>query len=104
ATALQLQVGGEMRGPWMRPRLAGVLAPGLGINPGTLTLLNRVTFNSTSSYKVDANSTSAKADKVLARGVTINGGAQFFFSDHGSGTLPTGTVFTLISNTATTAI
>ena len=84
--------------------VAGVLAPGLGINPGTLTLLNRVTFNSTSSYKVDANSTSAKADKVLARGVTINSGAQFFFADHGSGTLPTGTVFTLISNTATTAI
>jgi autotransporter-associated beta strand protein len=84
--------------------VAGVLAPGLGINPGTLTLLNRVTFNSTSSYKVDANSTSAKADKVLARGVTINSGAQFFFADHGSGTLPTGAVFTLISNTATTAI
>jgi len=63
-----------------------------------------VTFNSTSSYKVDANSTSAKADKVLARGVTINSGAQFFFADHGSGTLPAGTVFTLIGDTATTAI
>src|SRR5438477_12074899 len=84
--------------------VAGVLAPGLGINPGTLTLLNRVTFNSTSSYKVDAHSTSAKADKALAKGVTINSGAQFFFADHGSGTLPTGTVFTLISNTATSAI
>jgi hypothetical protein len=40
----------------------------------------------------------------VARGVTINNGAQFFFTDHGSGTLPTGTVFTLISNTAITAI
>jgi autotransporter-associated beta strand protein len=84
--------------------VAGVLAPGPAITTGTLTLLNRVTFNSASSYKVDANSTSAKADKVLARGVTINSGAQFFFADHGSGTLPTGTVFTLISNTATAAI
>jgi len=83
---------------------AGVLAPGLGTNPGTLTLLNGVTFNSASSYKVDANSTSAKADKVVARGVTINSGAQFFFTDHGSGTLSVGTVFTLISNTAATAI
>jgi len=31
-----------------------------------------VTFNSGSSYKVDANSTSAKVDKVVAKGVTIN--------------------------------
>jgi hypothetical protein len=83
---------------------AGVLAPGSGTTPGTLTLLNGVTFNSASSYKVDANSTSAKVDKVVARGVTINSGAQFFFTDHGSGTLSLGTVFTLISNTATTAI
>jgi fibronectin-binding autotransporter adhesin len=83
---------------------AGVLAPGLGTTPGTLTLLNSVRFNSASSYKVDTNSTSAKADKIVARGVTINSGAQFFFADHGSGTLPAGTVFTLISNTATTAI
>ena len=97
---------GRIRGPVAigTATVAGVLAPGLGISPGTLTLLNRVTFNSTSSYKVHANSTSAKADKVLARGVTINSGAQFFFIDHGSGTLPPGTVFTLISNTATTTI
>lgn len=83
---------------------AGVLAPGLGTAPGTLTLLNSVRFNPKSSYKVDANSTSAKADKVVARGVTISSGAQFFFTDHGSGTLPAGKVFTLISNTAPTAI
>ena len=83
---------------------AGVLAPGLGTTPGTLTLLNSVRFNPKSSYKVDANSTSAKVDKVVARGVTISSGAQFFFTDHGSGTLPPGKVFTLISNTATTAI
>ena len=31
---------------------AGVLAPGLGTTPGTLTLLNSVTSNSASSYKV----------------------------------------------------
>jgi autotransporter-associated beta strand protein len=82
----------------------GVLAPGFGTTPGTLTLSNSVTFNSASSYKVDANSTTAKVDKVVARGVTINSGAQFFFADHGSGTFAPGTVFTLISNTDTTAI
>jgi hypothetical protein len=79
-------------------------APGVGTTPGTLTTLSRVTFAAASSYKADANSTAGKADKLVAKGVTINTGAQFFFSDHGSGTLSSGTVLTLISNTATTAI
>jgi len=83
---------------------AGVLAPGSGTTPGTLTLLGSVTFNAASSYKVDANSTSGKTDKLSAKGVTINSHSQFFFADHGSGTLPAGTVFSLIINTATTAI
>ena len=81
-----------------------MLAPGLGTTPGTLTVLNSVTFNSASSYKVDVNSTTGKGDKVVAKGVIINNGAQFFLTDHGSGTLPAGTAFTLISNTATSAI
>ena len=45
-----------------------------------------------------------ETDKLLAQGVTINSHSQFFFADHGSGTLPAGSVFSLISNTATTAI
>ena len=82
----------------------GILAPGVGTTSGTLTALSRVTFAAASSYKVDANSTAGTADKLVAQGVTINTGAQFFFSDRGSGTLSSGTVLTLISNTATTAI
>jgi hypothetical protein len=43
-------------------------------------------------------------DKVLALGVTINSGAEASFADLGTGTLPTGTVFTVIDNTAATRI
>jgi hypothetical protein len=52
-------------------------------------------FPLVTSYKVDANSTAETADKLVAKGVTINTGAQFFFSDHGSGTFTSGTVLTL---------
>lgn len=41
---------------------------------------------------------------MVARGVTINSGAQLFFGPIGTGTLAVGTVFTVIDNTATTAI
>jgi hypothetical protein len=46
----------------------------------------------------------ATADKVIAYGVTINSGAQFSFTDIRNGTLPPGTVFTVIDNTAATSI
>ncbi|PYK93743.1 MAG: hypothetical protein DME36_08365, partial [Verrucomicrobia bacterium] len=81
------------------------LAPGITLKPGTLTLLSTVAFNSSHAFfKVDANSTAATCDKLVANGVTINSAAQFVFTDHGTGTLPAGTVFILISNTAATAI
>ena len=46
----------------------------------------------------------ARADKVIAIGVTINTGAQFSFQDSQATTLPLGTVFTIIDNTAATSI
>ena len=49
-------------------------------------------------------SKNARADKIVAKGVTINNGATFSFSDLNSSTLPLGTVFTVIDNTATTPI
>jgi autotransporter-associated beta strand protein len=76
-----------------------VLAPGyvqgLG-SPGTLTIYQTLTFNSDGVYRVKVNSSSATSDEVVASGVTINSGAQFSFADLGTGTLPTGTVFTVI--------
>jgi hypothetical protein len=41
---------------------------------------------------------------VFAVGVTINSGARISIDDLGSGTLPPGTVFTIISNTGTALI
>ena len=40
------------------------------------------------------------AGKVTASGITINSNVSFTFVDSGTGTLPVGTVFTLINNTS----
>ncbi len=83
-----------------------VLAPGFEttVNPGSLTIQSALTFNSDATYKVQLNSTTSKADKVSAHGVTINGAAQFTFTDLGKSPLPNGTVFAVIDNTAATPI
>jgi autotransporter-associated beta strand protein len=71
---------------------------------GTLTIKKALTFNSTGTYQCELMSKNARADKIVAKGVTINNGATFSFSDLNSSTLPLGTVFTVIDNTATTPI
>jgi autotransporter-associated beta strand protein len=84
-----------------------VLSPGYqhGANKlGALTIQSALTFNSDATYEVEVNSSSTTADEVIANGVTINTGAQFSFADLGTGTLPPGTVFTVIDNTAATPI
>jgi autotransporter-associated beta strand protein len=82
-----------------------LLSPGYKkVNPGTLTIHRKLTFNSDATYKVELNSTTGQADKVVAAGVTINAGAQFSFADLGSGTLALGTVFRVINNTSETPI
>jgi hypothetical protein len=43
-------------------------------------------------------------DQVTAVGVSISPGAQLDFVDIGNGTLPIGTVFPVIDNTAATSI
>jgi autotransporter-associated beta strand protein len=84
-----------------------VLAPGyvhgLG-SPGALTIQSALTFSVDATYNVDVNSSNATADEVVADGVTINSGAQFSFADIGNGTLPNGTVFTIINNSSATPI
>ena len=82
---------------------AATLAPGNGSRLGALTLLNTLMFNSRATYKVNLNSNAATGTEVVATGVTINTGALVSISDRGTTTLPSGTVFTIISNTATTA-
>ncbi len=85
----------------------GILAPAHGTGHQlTLTMQSTLTFNaaSTYTYTAKAKMNKARADKVIAKGVTINNGATFNFSGIIQGTLSQGFVFTLINNTATTPI
>jgi hypothetical protein len=79
------------------------LAPGTN-GPDTLTISKTLTFKADGSYKCELSLGRAKADQVHANGVTIENGAQFVFLPKGNQTLTTGTVFTVINNTAATAI
>jgi hypothetical protein len=57
-----------------------------------------------STYQYGLKTSNTAADQVAAKGVTIKIGAQFLFTGIGNTALATGTVFTAINNTATTAI
>ena len=81
-----------------------LLAGNSATSPGTLTINNTLTFNSLSTYKCVLNRTRAKASAVSALGVTINSNVSFAFVDTGTGTLATGTVFTVINNTSANPI
>ena len=83
---------------------AATLAPGNGGQLGALTLLNTLTFNSRATYKVNLNSNAATGAQVVATSVKINSGALVSISDLGTARLPSGTVLTIINNTATTPI
>jgi autotransporter-associated beta strand protein len=86
-------------------RTRATLAPGPTVtSPGTLAIKRALTFNSDGIYQAQVNSSNATADAVVANGVTINAGAQFAFADVGNGTLPHGTIFIIINNTAATPI
>jgi hypothetical protein len=80
------------------------LAPGVN-GPGTLSIASFLIFNSDGSYKCELAATPhPRVDQVSANGVTIERGARFMLRTKGHQTLPLGTVFTVISNTATTRI
>jgi autotransporter-associated beta strand protein len=82
-----------------------ILLPGnSATRPGNLTINSALTFNSLSTYKCVLNRSTPIAGEVTALGVTINSGAQFTFVDTGTGTLATGTVFTVINNTSASPI
>jgi autotransporter-associated beta strand protein len=77
---------------------------GNSTSPGILTINSALTFRSFSSYKCALNRASVKASQVSALGVIIGSGATFTFVDVGTGTLPVGTVFTVINNTSASPI
>ena len=81
-----------------------VLMPEIGTSQQvTLTLQSSVTFNSDSTLSYVLNSSLSTADRVIANGVVINGG-KFVLRDKRNGTLPAGTVLTVIDNTSATPI
>jgi len=81
-----------------------LLAGNSATSPGTLTVNNTLTFNSLSTYKCVLNRSTVQASKATALGVTINSNVPFTFVDTGTGTLTTGTVFTVIDNTSANPI
>ena len=81
------------------------LAPSKGMKkPATLTIQGALTLNDDSTYIYKLKTKHAKADEVIANGVTIDSGAKFSFLPSGTTALTVGQVFTVISNTAGTAI
>ena len=80
------------------------LAPGASVNqPGTLTLQSSLTFLSDGFFNVGLSRGPA-VSQVVANGVTIQAEAQFAFFNNRGVTVPVGTVFILINNTAATPI
>ena len=75
-----------------------------GIKPSSLNIHSTLTFNADSTYTYKVNTNKAKADKVIANGVTIDSGAQFNFVAVANKTLNLGKAFVAISNTAATPI
>jgi len=75
------------------------LQPGVGASkPTTLSIQGLLTLKSDSTYTYKLNTNKAKADQVVANGVTIQGGAQFSFNAVANKRLQQGLVFTAINN------
>jgi autotransporter-associated beta strand protein len=82
--------------------LPASLSPGID-GPGTFTITKQLLFKSDGIYSFDLDSSTLTADRVIAKGVTIDIGARFSFGVV-TGALPAGSVFTIIDNTAATPI
>lgn len=84
---------------------ASCLAPSKGAKrPSTLAIQSALTFNDDSTYLYKLDTKRRVSDQVLAQGVTIDDGAKFSLRASGTTQLPQGQVFTVISNTAASAI
>jgi autotransporter-associated beta strand protein len=82
-----------------------MLAPRIsGRQFGLLNLQSALRFKSRATYAFALDTVTLRDDMLLAKGVTISNGALFSLVTLGAATLPQGTVFTAISNTATRPI
>ena len=83
------------------------LAPAAGTKkPSTLTIQSALTCkaDATYTYLLKARRKKSRSDLVIAKGVTIESGAQFDLLAQVQGKLRRGTSFSIISNTASTPI
>jgi len=82
-----------------------VIAPSQGSSNPTMTTIQKMLFfKADGSYLYRLNTNKGTADQVIANGVKIENDAQFNFKTVANKKLTVGTVFTAISNTATTPI
>ena len=72
--------------------------------PTKLTIQSMLTCKADATYTYKLNTKKAKADQVVANGVTIESGAQFNLAAIGNKKLNAGTSFTALNNTAATPI
>jgi len=79
------------------------LSPGIH-GAGVLTIQSSLTFKDSSQCNWDLEATLVEADQTIAKGVTIGSGVLFAPHVRGDMPLPTGTVFTVLSNTDSTPI
>src|SRR5262249_50684428 len=68
------------------------------------TIQSALTFKADATYTYLLNTKRARADQVIANGVTVRSGAEFSFVAVANKTLTLGTVFTAISNTSANPI
>ena len=86
----------------IRPPYGGVLVPG-NAGSGALTIQSGLIMLFESAYKWVLNSDHATSARLVTNGVSVQG-ARLLVQDLGTTTLPSGTVFTMINNTAATPI
>ena len=81
------------------------LAPGVTASASSVTTLqDTLTFNADGNFTPKLNSGKARAERVIANGVTIAPGAKFTLQLVGDKMLPTEAVFTLINNSSAAPI
>ena len=71
---------------------------------GKLTVKKTLTFKADSTYTYRLNTNNGRTDLVRARGITIEGGAQFAFQPKGNHALTVGTIFTVLNNVSAAPI
>ncbi|MDR6562223.1 MULTISPECIES: cellulose binding domain-containing protein [unclassified Arcicella] len=80
-----------------------LLVPGTDGTIGTFTTSALLALNSDATYKVDINNVAVSSDKVIVGNAQLNQ-AKLVINNVVTGTIPLGSIFTILDNTGTSAI